>query len=325
MSKKMMEFFHLKKRFEDAGYYESEHHQLIFHEISDAVKLGRLIVLSGIIGSGKTTLLKNIQKRMKHEKDVLIAKSLSLEKDKITLTVLITALFYDLWTDTDKEIKIPSQPEKRVRSLRDIVARAKRPVALFIDDAHDLHSKTLVGLKRLMETVSDGGGILSIVLAGHPKLENDLRRPAFEEIGTRVITLRLDGISASKREYLVWLLEGCINKGVKIDSIMTEEAIDCLSERLATPLQMQYYLRVAFGEAFRIGAKPVTRENIDSVIYKDFDDLEPRLTRQGYNVRALSDILHVRPKIVRLFLKGKLPQGQRKEIQNELLSLGIPL
>ncbi|MDE9431768.1 hypothetical protein KKJ22_08705 [Xenorhabdus bovienii] len=33
-----------------------------------------------------------------------------------------------------------------------------------------------------MEVVEDGGGRLSVVLAGHPKLRNDLRRPTMEEI-----------------------------------------------------------------------------------------------------------------------------------------------
>jgi type II secretory pathway predicted ATPase ExeA len=42
-----------------------------------------------------------------------------------------------------------------------------------------IHGKILVGLKRLMEVV-DGGGMLYIVLVGHPKLRNDLRRPTME-------------------------------------------------------------------------------------------------------------------------------------------------
>jgi len=60
------------------------------------------------------------------------------------------------------------------------VRKSKRPVALFIDEAHDLSAHTLTGLKRLMEVVEDGGGRLSVVLAGWPKLRNDLRRPAME-------------------------------------------------------------------------------------------------------------------------------------------------
>ena len=63
--------------------------------------------------------------------------------------------------------------------------RGRKPVALLVDEAHDLHAKTLIGLKRLMEVVADSGGMLSVVLVGHPKLRNDLRRPTLEEIGYR--------------------------------------------------------------------------------------------------------------------------------------------
>jgi len=86
--------------------------------------------------------------------------------------MLIMALFYDL--STEKEVKIPSQPEKRIRNLRELIRKKKKPIALFIDEAHDLHTKTLISLKKLMEVIQDGGGLLSIVLAGHLKLKSDL-------------------------------------------------------------------------------------------------------------------------------------------------------
>ncbi len=85
---------------------------------------------------------------------------------------IFAVLFYDL--STEKEVKIPTQGEKR--ELRKLVVRSGKPVALFIDEAHDLHGRTLNGLKRLMEVVGRGGGNLSVVLIGHPKLRNDLRR-----------------------------------------------------------------------------------------------------------------------------------------------------
>jgi type II secretory pathway predicted ATPase ExeA len=53
------------------------------------------------------------------------------------------------------------------------VKKGKRPVVLFIDEAHALTRHTLTDLKRLLEVVEDGDGKLSIVLAGHPKLGND--------------------------------------------------------------------------------------------------------------------------------------------------------
>jgi type II secretory pathway predicted ATPase ExeA len=45
-----------------------------------------------------------------------------------------------------------------------------------------------------MELIRNQGDILAVVLAGHPKLKNDLRRPSMEEIGARATVLTLDGI-----------------------------------------------------------------------------------------------------------------------------------
>jgi type II secretory pathway predicted ATPase ExeA len=102
---------------------------------------------------------------------------------------------------TEKQVRIPSG-EKRERELRELVRKNKKPVALFVDEAHDLNRHTLTELKRLMELVEGGGGRLSVVFAGQPKLRNDLRRPTLEEIGYRTDVFSLDGIAGSQREYI---------------------------------------------------------------------------------------------------------------------------
>jgi hypothetical protein len=107
------------------------------------------------------------------------------------------ALFYDL--AIEKDFKIPTQPERRERALSDLIRKRQRPIALFIDDAHDLHSKTLIGLKRLIQVVGHTGGTLSVVLAGHPKLKNDLRQPSMEETGSRAIIFELEASEARSR------------------------------------------------------------------------------------------------------------------------------
>jgi Nuclease-related domain len=48
---------------------------------------------------------------------------------------------------------------------------------LFIDDAHDLHSKTLIDLKRLIEVVRDSGGLLSVVLEPYGNIDHVLVAP----------------------------------------------------------------------------------------------------------------------------------------------------
>lgn len=116
---------------------------------------------------------------------------------EISLGTLILALFCDLVAAKDDPML--TQTEKRERALRMLIRKRKKPVALFIDDAHQLHSKTLISLKRLMEIVRDGKGTLSIVLAGHPKLKNDLLRRSMEEIGARTALFELDGFGTDKK------------------------------------------------------------------------------------------------------------------------------
>ena len=74
----------------------------------------------------------------------------------------------------------------------------------------------------------------------------------------------------------------------KIESVVTDDAFIRLSERLSTPLQFEYYLTRALEEAYKVGQKPVGMDMIDSVLAKDIDGLEPRLTRQGYNAKVLA-------------------------------------
>jgi type II secretory pathway predicted ATPase ExeA len=74
--------------------------------------------------------------------------------------------------------------------------------ALFIDDAHELHPRTPVALKRLIELVTEGGGQLSIVLIGHPKLKNGRRRPKMEEIGGRTTVSGFGGLRDRQRDYI---------------------------------------------------------------------------------------------------------------------------
>lgn len=227
-------YYDLVKDFGQAGYFETERSQQILKEFRFQIKAGRLLALSGIVGCGKTTLFRQIQEMLAQSKEILVSKSLSVEKSQISLATLMVALFYDL--AIEKDFKIPTQPEKRERALLDLIKKRSKPIALFIDDAHDLHGKTLIGLKRLIEVVRDGGGTLSVVLAGHPKLKNDLRRPSMEEIGLRATVFEIEGLGSDKRKYLKWLLTQSATPKTKIETIITDEALVTLSEKLTTPL-----------------------------------------------------------------------------------------
>ena len=215
--------------------------------------------------------------------------------------------------------------------MRDLIRKRQKPIALFIDDAHDLHAKTLVGLKRLIEVVRDGNGTLSVVLAGHPKLKNDMRRPTMEEIGSRATIFDLEGFGGEKLNYLKWLLAQCLSTKAKaeaadkIEAVITDEAMVFLSGKLSTPLQFETYLTRSFEEGYRVGQKPVTVEVIESILAKDIDELEPRLTRHGYNAKVLAEVLNAKPREIRTLLGGQLAPGRAQELQHEMLAVGISL
>ncbi len=323
MLTEVTKFYGLTGDLQAAGYYETEHHRQVCREVRAAILAGRLVAIAGMVGSGKTALLRHLQADLARENKVLVSKSLAVDQERTTIATLIDALFYDL--SPEGEVRSPKQGEKRERELRALFRRRRKPVALFVDEAHNLHPKTLTGLKRLMEVIADGGGRLSVVLAGHPKLRNDLRRPTMEEIGYRTSSFAFEGIAGQQRDYIDWLLAASAAQGTTPAELVTEPAIELLAARLRTPLQVEQHLTLAFEEGFRIGEKPVTAEVVEAVLSRQLDDLEPKLTRHGYNVRTLSEQFNARPAEIRRLLRGELEAARTRELTDEMLAAGLPL
>ena len=135
MRVEVMQHYGIKLPFNQAGYYETEHHAQLLKNIRGAILQGRLIALYGVIGSGKTVTLRRLQRQLKGENRVIVPKSLAVEKHSIKPGTLIAASFHGL--STEKQIRIPTQGEKRERELRELVKKSKRPVVPFVDEAHD--------------------------------------------------------------------------------------------------------------------------------------------------------------------------------------------
>ncbi len=323
MLTEVMEHFGLARDFLTAGYYETDHHRQLIKDVKASILAGRLVAIACIVGCGKTVLLRHIQDDLTREDRVIVSKSLAVDKDRITIPTLITALFHDL--SPDKDPKIPSQGEKRERELQQLVRRRRKPIALFVDEAHDLHAKTLVGLKRLMEVVADGKGMLSVVLVGHPKLRNDLRRPTMEEIGYRSVVFEFDGMAGSQLDYTRWLLDQCTATDISVEAMIEEPAVELLANRLRTPLQIEQHLTLAFEEAYRIGERPISVQIVENVLSRHSDDLEPRLTRHGYSVRSLADQFAAKQGEIRQFLRGDLGGARAQELTQRMLAAGLPL
>jgi hypothetical protein len=98
-----------------------------------------------------------------------------------------------------------------------------------------------------------------------------------------------------------------------------------LAAKLKTPLQIGQHLVRAFEAAFEIGAKPVDENVVEAVLSLRIDDLEPRLTRSGYDVRSLAEQFDAKPtEIRRLLLRGDLDPARSRELMDEMRAAGLP-
>ena len=321
MLHEVMEHFRLTKEFRKAGYFKTEASEKLITELKLLIEAGHLVALAAIQGSGKTRISNRIRTQFQKERKIRVSTSLAVDKDRVKIGTLIDALFADL--ANGKQVKIPSKAEIRERKLRDLAKKVKKPLVLFVDEAHDLHPKTLVGLKRLIEVVQDSGAVFSIVLVGLPKLVVTLKRPALEEIGTRTRILNLNILEGHEKAFVEWLVSECGRKGVKAQDLFTPEAIDFLAQTLKTPLQIIHYGWQSLEFAYQVGQKIVDLDMIQTVLAPDIHGLEASLVRQGFPEKVLSEILDIKPAEVRAFLKGQLSQNRTQELHNQLLQLGI--
>jgi len=93
--------------------------------------------MCGVIGSGKTVTLRRLQEILARENRVIVSKAVSIEKSRITLNTLITALYCDLSPD-NRRVTIPKNTELRDRTLADLMRKRRKPIVLIVDEAHDL-------------------------------------------------------------------------------------------------------------------------------------------------------------------------------------------
>ncbi|MDP3705285.1 MAG: AAA family ATPase [Legionellaceae bacterium] len=321
MYTEIMEFFDLKQPLICASYYETDQRKKIYKELKFLLPAGGIYALTGMVGAGKTTLLNQIQQELELENNITISRSLSTEKNRLNVGTIYLALFYDL-TKNDKNFKIPTKGEKRERQLLDIIKKQKKPVALFIDEAHDIHGQTLTALKRVVEIIAHSGCQLSIILAGHPKLGNSLSTSSIEEIGARTKIFSIDDAMGNMEKYIEWLFKQCLHEKIKISDVITPEAAIRLAQALITPLQIHKYLTTAMEIAYSTATKPITEDVINKALAPDLNSLEAQLARIGYQIPAVCEFLHASPKEVKDFLYGKT-SPRKNEFISAIRSIGV--
>ncbi|WP_242140226.1 hypothetical protein [Sphingomonas sp. TREG-RG-20F-R18-01] len=84
-------------------------------------------------------------------------------------------------------------------------------------------------------------------------------------------------------------------------------------------------LTLAFEQGFQFAAKPVTAEIVEQVLSRAIDDLEPTLTRNGYDAGSLVSHFNSRPSDVRAFHAETLDAEHTRELIERLREAGVPV
>ena len=79
------------------------------------------------------------------------------------------------------------------------------------------------------------------------------------------------------------------------DDVLTDEAATLPAAKLKTPLQIGQHLVRAFEAGLEIGAKPIDAGVVEAVLSSQLNDLEPQLTRNGYDLRSLVEQFDAKP------------------------------
>lgn len=117
--------------------------------------------------------------------------------------------------------------------------------------------------------------------------------------------------------------KACIAEGAGVCGRIEEAAIELLAAWLRMPLQIERHLAPAFKEAFRHCIKPEPVQIAEGVLSRQIDDLEPTLTRHGYDVRTIADPFNAKPVEIKRFLAGTLHLGHTRELLELMMAAGV--
>ncbi len=152
-----------------------------------AVDARALAQVVGPRGGGKTSAVRATLADL----DAEVVEPLRLDPERLRALDITAAIVRQLSSETPRQ-----SAEARSVQARRLLGRAsaKRPVALVIDDAHELHPSTLRALKRLREWAWQGRWpLVGVLLVGQTD-----RAAAVPEVGLRSSTVELAGLTEAE-------------------------------------------------------------------------------------------------------------------------------
>lgn len=139
------------------------------------------VVITGAPGTGKTELMLNLINELPRE-DVLLAKVVTSNLGADDLLDFVAASFLSIPKSSNKGVTLRKLEEFFIHQ-----AKQGKHILLLIDEAHNLHKKSLIELSMLSNFQLGENPVLQCFLLGQEPLESKLELPELAHLKQRVI------------------------------------------------------------------------------------------------------------------------------------------
>jgi type II secretory pathway predicted ATPase ExeA len=167
---------------DSSDLYKTLEHVSAVRRIKYAADAGEMLILTAPQGSGKSTVVNETEHQLTQQGSYTVVRIGMPETDRLRTDSVVNQLA--------AEFDIPFNIDRSVKTdrLRRALKKSHNTKTLcIIDNAHDLHYRTLICLKQLWDGMVFGHKhLLAIVLVCQDKINDKLKNPSLIEVNEHV-------------------------------------------------------------------------------------------------------------------------------------------
>jgi type II secretory pathway predicted ATPase ExeA len=249
----------------------SPQHKEALGILVEAAEHASFVALVGRRGYGKTQVGEEAKRRLAKDDSITIVEPGAAISRVLNESHLISAVVQALKARAGGRDELYAEAASVSRRYLSMIYLLKqerkkgRRISLWIDEAHELPSTTLLALKRFLDAMDESGRrMLGVILLGqHLEAAHNPRARDLSEVLMRVQVHRLQPMHKDLEDYLRFKIE---RAGGKVSQVVTPTALKAIAKRCATPLDANVLLAQLMVQAKSENEKPIDVRDVETAV-----------------------------------------------------------